>query len=93
VKKIKLKPILISIILGLLCSFIPWGDNSSFHGVGFPFAYVYWDKGQNSGQFVDFPNPLAFILNPLFVYFVYKVLVVLIRVWKWSSGNMNRKKS
>jgi len=63
----------ILLIAGFLCTFIKWGNPTGFHGTGFPFASVYWDKANNySGKshlpdtvFIDFPNPFAFILNPI----------------------------
>ncbi|MEP2775847.1 MAG: hypothetical protein ABJQ93_07880 [Luteolibacter sp.] len=43
--------------LGVGLTFVPWGDPGGFHGVGFPFAKVYWDDGR------DFPNPFAIFMN------------------------------
>jgi hypothetical protein len=61
-----------SIVVGTASSLIPWGTSDGFHGTGFPFFSVAWEKRPTG--FVDFPNPLAFILNPI-VYFVLGLFV------------------
>ena len=59
----KLWPYLLSgLIAGVIGLAIPWGNPDGFHGTGIPFASVYWDKPH--GTMIDYPNPLAFILNP-----------------------------
>jgi hypothetical protein len=73
-KKFALWFILISIIVGGFLSFIKWGDHSGKHGLygqGLPIPSVLWDNPpRHGGSFVDYPNPLAHLLNPLIVYFI-----------------------
>lgn len=56
----KLPEIIFCLIMatgGALGTFVRWGDVERFHGVGLPFAQIYWDKG------MDYPNPYAILLN------------------------------
>lgn len=49
-------------LAGFVGCFIPWGAADRLHGTGFPIAVVLWDvKG---GAMIDYPNPLAYLLNP-----------------------------
>ena len=50
-------------VAGLVGSFIPWGAPERLHGVGLPVAAVLWDAP--NGTMIDYPNPLAYILNPV----------------------------
>jgi hypothetical protein len=43
--------------LGFAGSFLSWGEADGFHGVGFPFAVVYWDQGK------DYPNVWGYGFN------------------------------
>ena len=61
---------LLSIVLGLLSSRVPWGDSEGFHGVGLPVASVYWDYSGERGGPVDYPNPYAPVLNILAFFVV-----------------------
>jgi hypothetical protein len=60
--------LLISAFMGIGMSHIPWGEPSGFHGTGFPVFVVAWDRSPTNGQFIDFPNPLGFVLNPLLIF-------------------------
>ncbi|MEA3213536.1 MAG: hypothetical protein QOE70_6593 [Chthoniobacter sp.] len=57
-----------SLFLGIGASFIPWGSPSTFHGTGFPVFVVAWEQSPSSGQFLDYPNPLGFVLNPVLIF-------------------------
>jgi hypothetical protein len=54
--------VLLGGIAGLVGSCVPWGSHDRFHGVGFPVATVLWDAP--NGTMIDFPNPLAYVINP-----------------------------
>jgi len=58
----------VSAASGTATSFIPWGSPSSFHGTGFPIFVVAWDRSPHSGQFIDYPNPLGFVINPMLIF-------------------------
>lgn len=62
---LKLAGILVLAASGVAASFIPWGQEDGFHGTGFPFFIVAWDRSKDTGLFLDYPNPLGYILNPL----------------------------
>ena len=51
--------VFIGMIVGIIASNVPWGDSNGFHGIGWPFAYVIWDRGR------DYVNFLAYIWNAL----------------------------
>jgi hypothetical protein len=73
----------LSCVLGLLGLFVPFGEVSvalgggrpqeftGFCGEGVPIPFVIWDKG------ADYPNPLALFMNPICVFIVGLVLIVL----------------
>ena len=68
-------------LIGIVSTFIPWGDPDGFHGQGFPVASVMWDKASNyyehpapSDGHIDFPNPLAIILNPIIYWILFLTL-------------------
>lgn len=63
--------------IGVGTSFIPWGTPTTFHGSGMPVFIVAWGQSPYTGQFVDFPNPLGFVLNP-FVIFIAGFLLWLV---------------
>jgi hypothetical protein len=60
---------MLSAILGVILSFVPWGD-PHFHGKGLPFPIVYWEDDK------DFNNYLAPLMNMVFV-FVSFILIAL----------------
>jgi|GEM_PF-6368183 len=63
----------IMMAIGFACGFIPWGNPNAFHGVGFPFAQVYWEHG------LDYPNPFAPFINAL--VFLILALVILLCIY------------
>ena len=74
---------------GVICTFIPWGKPDAFHGRGLPFAGVMWDRPKGYDVFVDFPDPLAVILNPLAFCLMGSILSGCV----WLIRRMNRRKS
>ncbi len=66
---------IISVALGLGFTYIPWGDPEGFHGTGFPFASVYWDKIGAAKHSVDYPNPFAPLLN-IAAFFLIGAIVI-----------------
>jgi hypothetical protein len=52
-------------LAGIAGSFIPWGSPDRLHGVGIPIATALWDAP--SGTVIDYPNPWAYIINPVLV--------------------------
>lgn len=63
--KVYKRVIILSVAVGFVASFIPWGRKDGFHGKGFPFFTEAWDKDPVTGQFLDYPSPYSVILNPL----------------------------
>ncbi|WP_156345831.1 hypothetical protein [Verrucomicrobium spinosum] len=59
---LKLSGILVLAAFGVAASFIPWGREDSLHGTRFPVFTVAWDRSKDTGLFLDYPNPLAYIL-------------------------------
>lgn len=63
----------LSVVVGVAASFIPWDGEDGSHGMGFPISSVvfvkashhYGDVAEENDYFIDFPNPLAYILNSL----------------------------
>jgi len=76
-------------VAGLICTFIPWGREDRFHGQGFPFAAVMWDKPEGRSIFIDYPNPLAFLLNPL----AFCLSGAVIGVTWWLIGRIAKRKN
>jgi hypothetical protein len=60
--------VVLALISGIAMSNIPWGKPEGIHGVGYPVAGVIWDKPAGKTVFVDYPNPLAYVINPLAVF-------------------------
>jgi hypothetical protein len=57
-----------SVALGIGGLFIPWHTASGLHrGSGSPIPIVIWERTGN-GSYIDFPIPLAFLVNPLAVF-------------------------
>ena len=71
--------LLISVVAGVGLTAVDWGDPERFHGTGFPFASVYWDRDRSTGRFVDYPNPYAMILNPSAVFLAGAVPLAAVR--------------
>ncbi|MBI3270561.1 MAG: hypothetical protein HYZ53_16255 [Planctomycetes bacterium] len=60
----------VSAVLGVCTTQLEWGSPDGFHGTGLPFAGVYWDKPPGKDHFLDYPNPLAYVLNPIAFFFL-----------------------
>jgi hypothetical protein len=77
-----------SVVWGFIVCFIPWGPDNGLHGQGFPVPSLLWDNASRYAplapgeidRFIDFPNPLAVIENPI-VYFVFLILL-----WGFIEG-------
>ena len=70
----------VSLVAGMYLTQVPWGKSDGFHGTGFPFAQVYWDRRPETGQMVDYPNVLAPMLNVAAV-FIAGTAVILVAWW------------
>ncbi len=77
----------VSFVTGMWLTKVPWGNSDGFHGTGFPFAQVYWDRGRETGQMIDFPNPLAPALNVAAVFIAGTVTILV--AW-WASTLFQR---
>jgi hypothetical protein len=69
-----------SLLIGIGISFIPWGDPSGYHGIGYPAFIVAWQRTPPTNELLDFPNPLAIIFNPAFVFLTGILIWLLFRV-------------
>ena len=69
--------LVISVIVSIPLDFLDWGNPEGFHGSGFPFSTVFWERDRVTGGMVDFPNPLAFLLNPLVIFIAGAILIFL----------------
>ncbi len=78
--------LVISVIASIPLNGIKWGSPDGFHGTGWPFASVYWDRLQGAEDLVDFPNPLAPFYNIAVILLVGALpllfLRLLIRLWR-----------
>lgn len=68
----------ISIPLGVAATQVPWGDPEGFHGIGMPFAGVYWDYLGDAEYPTDYPNPYAGILNSAVFLIVGSIAILVI---------------
>ena len=59
---------LLSVGLSFIGNTIPWGREDGFHGTGLPIANVIWDRPPDRDRLIDYPNPLALILNPVLIF-------------------------
>ncbi|GAA5497522.1 hypothetical protein Rhal01_03718 [Rubritalea halochordaticola] len=81
------KPIgfFISLLLGVVFTFMPWGDEGGFHGVGVPVPHVIWDKGKDYVSIIGIP------LNILFFVGLWALTVLAVATYsflkKLLSGN------
>ena len=79
------------LVLSFPISFIKWGSADALHGEGIPIPSVIWDRKSNydsntdqeasldhANEFIDFPSPLAFVLNPIVI--VLSILIVYLTV-------------
>jgi uncharacterized membrane protein len=58
-----------SLILGVAGSFIPWRTHTGFHyGTGTPIPWIIWERDDTRHQYLDFPNPLGVVENPVFIF-------------------------
>ena len=80
----------VSLIAGIAATQIPWGDPDGFHGVGVPFASVYWDYIGDAAHPVDYPNPFAPILNSATFLLVGSIVVSAVY---WLASSVHRSHS
>jgi hypothetical protein len=80
----------LSFVLGFGATQIPWGEPGGFHGTGIPFAQVYWDYTGDAERPVDYPNPLAPILNIAAFLIVGSIAIAVIY---WLVGRMRKDSS
>ena len=75
-----------SCFIGVGLSGIPWGRESGFHGNGFPFPVVMWDRHPTTGQLVPYSSLLGAVLN-IAVCFILAACIwfILRRVKRRSS--------
>lgn len=66
----------LSVVLGIACTQIPWGNSEGFHGTGFPFAAVYWDYVDASKGPIDYLNPYAPMLNSIACFVVGSMIII-----------------
>ena len=79
---------ILSTVLGVVGTSIPWGTDDGLHGQGVPIPLVLWDrvsyyhslKPGEQDYFIDFPNPPAYIENPLVIF------VALLFIWAIIEG-------
>jgi uncharacterized membrane protein len=58
-----------SLMLGAIGSFIPWRTRTGFHhGTGVPIPLVIWERDDTRHEYLDFPNPLGVVENPVFIF-------------------------
>ncbi|MCE9584099.1 MAG: hypothetical protein K8T20_16570 [Planctomycetes bacterium] len=74
----------VSVVAGIAASNIPWGNPAALHGVGFPVAAVIWDKPPDKAVFIDYPNPLAYVINPLALFVAGLLLYAAFRLFRMA---------
>jgi hypothetical protein len=76
----------ISVVASIPLNRAHWGAADGFHGTGWPFPSVIWDRLPQRSGLVDFPNPLAPFYNIAAVFFAGALPLILvwavIRVWR-----------
>jgi hypothetical protein len=74
--------ILASVVLGAAALFVPWQTSSlSQRGSGSPIPAVIWERIE-SGAYIDFPVPIAVILDPGAVYLIGMLAWGTIQIWR-----------
>jgi len=90
---------MLSILLSIVSSNIPWGEADGFHGTGVPFASVYWDYKEGYNSPIDYPNPLAPFLNCITIFSIGMILIIPVsyvssyRKKKKKLSNENQRKA
>ena len=79
----------LSLLLGFGFTQIPWGDPEGFHGTGVPFASVYWDYVDGATQPIDYPNPIAPLLNAAAFFIIGSIAIG--SVW-WISSLLRERR-
>ena len=83
--------ILWSVVLGVSGLFVPWRTASgSDYGAGSPIPWVIWERIE-SGSYIDFPNPLALVLNPIAVYLVGLIVWAFTDLWWRLSCHLTKR--
>ena len=62
--------LLMSCLLGIIASRIPWGDPKAFHGRGIPVFTVAFERSRTTGEFIPYSSPLGYALNPFAVFII-----------------------
>jgi hypothetical protein len=71
---------LVSSFLGIVGSWIPWGDKAGFHGTGQPVPVVIWDQGKDYLNFAgEIENPLVCVIAGFLLYFIFLTARALVR--------------
>ena len=91
---------ILSTVLGVVGTSIPWGTDDGLHGQGVPIPLVLWDrvsyyqtlKPGEQDYFIDFPNPLAYIENPLVLFVALLFVWAIIEGILWLFGIRKRRK-
>jgi hypothetical protein len=82
----------ISFVAGMCLNQASWGDPNGFHGTGWPFPIVCWDRHSETGAFMDFiAHPLVWALNPLAI-FVAGTAMILAAWWALAWFQRFRKR-
>lgn len=80
----------VSVVMGTVGLFVPFGEATvargggippgfkGFCGEGVPIPFVLWDDG------LDYPNPMACILNPMFLFVAGMSLYAAFRAALWG---------
>jgi hypothetical protein len=79
-----------SVVIGAVCCHIPWGSPGRLHGKGLPIPAVIWDRPTGSAQFLDYPNPWAYLLNPLILLIAGLICYGL---YRWIRSATSREPS
>src|ERR1041385_5942285 len=70
----------LSLLLGLVGSWIPWREASGFHyGKGTPLPSIIWER-RSDGGYDDFPGFTTLFLNPIAVFLIGAVCWLVIFV-------------
>ena len=74
--------LMISVPVGIGMCWIPWRIDTDHIAWGFPVPMVIWERIKSG--WIDFPCPVAFILNPA-------IMVILSGLFFWWAGRRIRK--
>lgn len=84
--------LVISILIGLPLCCVPWGKPGAFHGRGFPFPIFALEINGDTGGLTDFIYPISLVLNPLLIFILGAVPIILSRCWqRWRRRCISNK--